>query len=216
MTRQVVVFDVDHTLVSCNSSFRFGLFLYRNGFLSFFTLIFSLFDYMRHVCFGMSMNLLHKKSFERVFLGKSSAEIYAFAEQFLTESLLEMIYVPILERVVAAQKKGDEVVLLSSSPEFLILAIAKLLHITRVGATKYECDSNGKFVRLGEIMEGEAKATFLKQFVKQCGLPLSATVVYSDSDLDLPLLQIAGKPVGVVPNRRLRRICRRLHWEVIS
>jgi HAD superfamily hydrolase (TIGR01490 family) len=211
----LIVFDLDHTLLTVNSSFRFGFYLYRQKIFSFWTLLLLLSDYARHKWGSMSVQALHARSFARLFKGQNLSEVRQHVDKFLTEALPSMLYAPVVERLRAAQKQGDEVVILSSSPDFLVGEIARRLHVQRWKATMYEVNKEGKFMAISHVMEGHDKAQYVKTLADQMHLPFSNMTVYSDSYLDLPVLKIAGRAIGVVPDCHLKRICLQNGWEIL-
>lgn len=211
----LVVFDLDHTLLTANSSFRFGTFLYRQKFFPFWTLLLCLSHYARHKWGGMSVQTLHAKSFAHLFKGRNLSDICEHVDKFLTENLQSMLYLPVVERLKAAQERGDAVLILSSSPDFLVREIARRLHVPRWKATIYQRDHDGSLSAVSHVMEGEDKAQYVKGLADQMHLPLSSITVYSDSILDLPVLKIAGKAIGVLPDSHLKRICLENGWEIL-
>lgn len=212
---KLIVFDLDHTLLVANSSFRFGIFLYQQKIFSFWTLLGCLHDYARHKWLGMSVQTLHARTFSRLFKGACSKEIRRHVDQFLTAELTSMLYAPVIQRLQAAQARGDLVLILSSSPDFLVEAIAERLQVPQWEATRYQIDKEGKFAAITSVMEGENKAHYVQGLVAQLPISLSNVTVYSDSHLDVPLLQLAGQAVGVRPDHRLRRICEQNGWEIL-
>lgn len=210
----LIVFDLDHTLLKCNSSYRFGWYLYRKKFLSSWVLLGSLRDYVKHKWFGMSLHALHAHSFARIFKGRCVKQVNEFVDQFLLENLTSFISQPLLKRLKEA-KKSSTILLLSSSPDFLVGKIARFLELDRWGATTYLVDNQTKFHQIAHIMDGENKAQYVTALAKNLSIPLSAVTVYSDSILDLPLFKLAGKAICVDPNRRLAKVCKQNGWEMI-
>ena len=211
----LTVFDLDHTLLKVNSSFRFGSFLYKNSYFSCWRAFACISDYFRYEWFGLSIYELHHRIFRRLFEGRNSLEICNFAAKFLTESFEEMLYSPALERLNEAMARGDYVVILSSSPDFLVEQIANRLHVVHWKGTKYCTNEQGFFYRIASVMEGEEKAKVLAELSENLKLSKENITVYSDSHLDLPMLNMAGRPVGADPNFQLKRICLRNGWEII-
>lgn len=212
---RLIIFDLDHTLLTANSSFRFGSFLYQKHFFSFWTLIGCLSDYARYKWMGMSIYDLHIKTFDRLFKRRSLADIRSYVVQFLNESLDAMLYFPVVQRLKQAQKQGDHVVILSSAPDFLVEEIARRLQVPHWKATIYQSDEKGQFMTISQVMEGKDKAKYLKEFSAQMQFPQSAITVYSDSYLDLPILKMAGQAIAVRPDSHLKRICLQNGWEIL-
>jgi HAD superfamily hydrolase (TIGR01490 family) len=212
---RLVVFDLDHTLLIANSSFRFGAYLYRHHFYSLWSLLGCVSDYARHKWMGMSIHDLHMKTFVRLFAGRSLADVRQHVTQFLAVSLDPMLYPPVMQRLRQAQAQGDYVVILSSSPDFLVGEIAQRLQILYWKATVYRSDEKGILTAISQVLEGEDKAHYLKELAFSMSLPSSAITVYSDSYLDLPILKMAGKAIGVGPDSHLKQICLQNGWEIL-
>ena len=67
---------------------------------------------------GLSVQSLHIRSFSRLFKGWDAAEIRHHVNLFLTAEFTSMLYLPVIQRLQAAQARGDLVLILSSSPDF--------------------------------------------------------------------------------------------------
>ncbi len=209
------VFDLDHTLLKVNSSYRFGEYLYHHQFFTFSTLLACLCAYTRHKWLGMSVQSLHAKTFAHLFKGCDLTAIQRHVENFLLENFASLLYDPVVKRLEAAQDKGEEAIILSSSPDFLVGAIANRLQVLNWTGTPYLRNSQGKFSSIGPILEGQGKADIVISLAQQMNLPLSDTIVYSDSYLDLPVLRIAGRAIGVKPDGHLKRVCLQNGWEIL-
>jgi phosphoserine phosphatase len=81
--------------------------------------------------------------------------------------------------------------------------------------TPYLSDPQGRFTSIGSVLEGQGKADIVIKLAQQMDLPLTDTIVYSDSYLDLPVLKIAGRAIGVKPDDHLKRICLQNGWEIL-
>lgn len=209
------VFDLDHTLLTGNSSYHFGFYLYRQKFFSFPKLIVSLSDYARHKCFNLPVQSLHANAFSRLFKGRSLTELNGHVEKFLTENLDSLVYSPVVQRLQEAHARGDATLILSSGPDFLVSAIARRFNVAEWQATTYQADEHGYLSAITRVLDGKDKADYLHHYAKKRHIPLSQLTVYSDSYLDLPLLQMAGRPIGVVPDNKLKKICLNNGWEIL-
>lgn len=213
--QRLTVFDLDHTLLTANSSFRFGSFLYRQRFFSFWTLLGCLSDYARYKWLGMSIHDLHIKTFSRLFKKRCSLHLRRYVVQFLNESLDKMLYAPAVQRLNQALAQGDYVLILSSAPDFLVEEIASRLQICHWKATIYQLNEKEEFIAIAQVMEGQDKAQYLKELSTHMQLLQSAITVYSDSHLDLPILKMAGQAIAVRPDSHLKRICLQNGWEIL-
>lgn len=173
--------------------------------------------YSRHRWLGMSIHDLHHQIFDSLFKGRTLSLIELYAAQFVRESLKGMIYLPAIKRLKEAQSRGDYVLILSSSPDFLVREIAHALGVNHWKATKYEANNEGerKLMAISHVMEGLDKADVLINLSRDLELPHSAITVYSDSYLDLPILKMAGRAIAVKPDSRLKTICLQNGWEIL-
>lgn len=209
------VFDLDHTLVRCNSSFHFGKFLYQQGYISLSSTLFSIANYSSHIFFNTSLSLLHEKIFKTLFIHKDVTLLQKLAKSFTEKWLNNMLYPPALQRLTEAKALNHTILILSSSPDFLVAPIAQHLKIKHWKSTQYEINHEGNFSHVSLVMDAKNK---VREFHKSCNrlsIPLSSTIAYSDSHLDIPLLKEAGKAVAVNPNKRLTLASKKFKWEIL-
>jgi HAD superfamily phosphoserine phosphatase-like hydrolase len=129
--------------------------------------------------------------------------------------LASLINEPILHRLRTAQSAGHHVLILSSSPDFLVSEIASRLNVGSWKATSYQVNDHGKFDTISHVMGGYDKAEYVAEMSQQLSIPLNFVTVYSDSALDLPLLTIVGEAICVRPDDRLKGLCKQNGWEII-
>jgi HAD superfamily hydrolase (TIGR01490 family) len=208
-------FDLDHTLLKINSSFRFGAYLYRTGHISFVSMLYAVGCYSLHKMGLLTMRGMHRRLFARLFRKHSAVTHQSLADQFVAEQGGDLLYEPALQRLRLAQQQGHYTVLLSSSPDFLVAPFAQFLGIDKWAATPYLIDTQQRFSALGEVLQGEKKRRIIEDLMQSEGVTRDAVYAYSDSHLDLPLLEAAGHATGVNPTQQLRSICLRRKWEII-
>lgn len=210
------LFDLDHTLLKENSSFSFGKFLYRRGVLRFSQLLSLGLVYFLHTIGLLSITSVHKIIFKSLFRGRP----YSFFENqvncFLEENFDGMLNEPVIERLKNAQAKNHFVAILSSSPEFLVKAMANKLGVYQYDASVYAVDDKMHFLRIDRLVQGKEKALWTSATAKRLGINKKKVSIYSDSILDLAFLQSGGIQIAVNPDKRLRRMCLRHRWEIIS
>ncbi len=211
---KVSIFDLDHTLLKGNSSFLFGSFLYQKAGFSLLSLVYSVGCYGLHKAGGLSLQSTHERLFNRLFKGSSVASVKQIAAQFVVKILPSLFYEPVLSRLREAQSLGHRTIILSSGPDFLVSEIVSWLNVEEWQATPYRVDQQ-RFSSLGTVFCGQEKRRYLNHLLEKDGFEREAVYAYSDSHLDLPLLEAAGHPVGVNPDRVLRSICMRRGWEIL-
>lgn len=208
------VFDLDHTLLTVNSSFRFGVHLYQKSLMSKWTFCRCLFYYTRHKWLGLSLHQLHQNIFRLLFKGRTQKSVEEEVGEFLKASLPEFFYAPALHRLEEARRQGQFIVILSSSPDFLVGPIARQLNVQEYKSTVYEVNAEGSFDHV-DVFQGIDKADYVRDLQGRLNVSTECITVYSDSYLDLPVLKLAGKAIGVIPDHDLRRICNLNGWEII-
>jgi len=213
--KKLIVFDLDHTLLKHNCSYAFGHYLYGQNKLNFSQLCVCLTAYIRHKWLGFSLQNLHQLTFDCLFKDFSISQLQQLVHQFLDENFHSLLNLPVIERLKEAQQQEETVILLSSSPDFLVEALAERLKIAHWGATVYQVNLEKKLSHLSFVMGGKEKANYLSHHLHQHELPSSIVTVYSDSYLDLPLLKMAGQVIGVKPDRRLKHLCHQNQWEIL-
>lgn len=211
--KKVVGFDLDGTLLKGNSSIAFSVYLLRKKIFSWLDFVHILFYYSRHKFFGLSLNDLHISLFNRLFLGKQVELFQEHISHFIKGWLFKSEYAPAIARLREFQQNQDAVAIFSNSPYFLVDAIAKELGIEMVYATSYDVDTQGRLLKIAEIVEGSKKALLLDQLAQS--KQIKETVAFSDSILDLPFLQCASSAIAVKPGRGLRKIAKQLGWQII-
>lgn len=211
----LTVFDLDRTIVANNCSFGFCRYLVSQNVLPSSSLIYSLYCFIKHTFFGMSLLDLHNKVFEHLLRGKSLEILEDNVEPFLHDYLFSQIYAPVLSELRLAQHLGHYTLILSNSPSFLVEKIARLLGVNEWRATQYAVDKQKRLCHIASIMQGEEKASCVQEIAKKLSIGKEQITAYSDSFLDLPLLLTAGTPIAVNPDRKLRRFSLQHKWSIL-
>lgn len=211
----LIVFDLDRTIIADNCSLDFCRYLVGKNILPSSSLIYSLFYYVKHLFFGMSLSDLHNRVFEHLLRGKSLEQLEENVEPFLKEYLFSQIYPPVLTELRLAQHLGYYTLILSNSPSFLVGKIAQVLDVNEWRATQYAVDKEKKLCHITSIMQGEEKAACVQEIAGRLSIGKAQITAYSDSFLDLPLLLSAGKPIAVNPDRKLRRFSQQHQWSIL-
>lgn len=149
--------------------------------------------------------------------GTPESEFAAVGERIFRDRLAAAVYPEARALVHAHRKKGHTVAIVSSATRYQIDPLAEDLGIRHVLCTYLELQ-DGKFT--GEVLQptcyGEGKAIAAREFAAVQRIDLGESYFYTDSDEDLPLLAIVGKPRPTNPNARLRRIAVTRGWPIQS
>lgn len=196
-------------------SFIFGKYLYQKKVMTFYQMAKSVYAYFCHKVFGRPLSWLHSQVFDTCFNAFPKASLLKHVEEFLDLHLEQLYYKPSYEALSHAKSQGDITAILSSSPDFLVEAIAKRLQITYWIGTCYQVDKQGRLCKIACIVDGDYKADFLKKLIARYQVPKEHVTAYSDSLLDLPMMNVAGVRFGVNPGRLFYSHCKKHDWNII-
>ena len=213
--QSLTVFDLDRTLIKTNSSFRFCSQLVRARILPISAFFYAWLCCARWQWLNLSLAELHHRVFDKILKGLSFQKLQVQAGEFVKTKLPCLWNKTVLHYLNEAQKRGENILILSSSPTFLVRAIGRYLGVDEAHGTDYEVDERGMLKSIVFLMEGKDKAAFVSEFAAKKGISLDAVTAFSDSFLDLPLLLKVGNPVAVNPDRRLQRLCKQKRWRIV-
>jgi putative phosphoserine phosphatase / 1-acylglycerol-3-phosphate O-acyltransferase len=147
--------------------------------------------------------------------GQSEEEFKATGARIFAERLAADIYPESRALVEAHLRMGHTVALVSAATPYQIDPLARDLGVEHVLCTQLEV-KDGRFT--GGVVRptcyGEGKALYARRLARRRRLRLSQTYFYTDSDEDLALLEIVGKPRPLNPNRRLTEIATAREWPI--
>lgn len=209
-------FDLDRTLLEGNSSYHFGAYLFKHGQISFCMLVYLLLCYTLYACRCVSIEAMQHAIFKKLFEGVSAPKMRAWAQAFVASRLERLLCLSAVEEMKRAKSSGHFTAILSSSPDFLVEPIASVLGVHDWQATRYAVDEQARFSHIDTFFLGEEKAAYVKSFSCSQQIEKSRLIAYSDSVLDLPLLEAVGQAVGVNPDRPLRKICKNRQWMILE
>jgi HAD superfamily hydrolase (TIGR01490 family) len=114
--------------------------------------------------------------------------------------------------------QGDRLVMLTASSVYLAELAGAELGMDHVLCNRFEVDTDGRHTGrcLGALCFGRGKLTHAEEYARSVGEPLEASVFYTDSYADLPVLRAVGRAVAVNPDPRLRREAMRRGWPIVD
>ena len=178
------VYDFDNTIYNGDSSIDFFLYCMSKK-----KKMFLLFPKIVVYFVGYKLKLINKNRFKEVF--------FSFLKYFDNiDEIVELFWKKNIDKITAwyqtQHKKTD--VIISASPDFLLIPLEKKLDISRVISTKVD-KKNGKFI--SDNCYGDNKIIFFKNYY---GID-SINDFYTDSLSDLPMLKVA-KHGFIVKNKK--------------
>ena len=214
MSRIGAFFDVDRTLVSCNTGRLFLRDLRRRGEIS---LIRTLRALVWMAKYHLSLiDLQHVAT-------KLAAQMEGWIERDFAERCRGWVEAEVLPLVVPGahgqiekhRAEGHVVAILSTSPTYVTRPIADALGIEEVISTKFEVvggQFTGKLV--GPACVGKGKVYWAEDLGARREVDLAQSWFYTDSYTDMPMLERVGNRVIVNPDPRLKRTAKRRGWPV--
>jgi HAD superfamily hydrolase (TIGR01490 family) len=212
-------FDLDKTVIAKSSLVALGPELHARGLLHRRTLIRAGIGQLWFQRFGADERRLERvrESVLKITRGWDRDEVRQLVKETLNDAIEPLIYAEALELIDYHLAQGEEVYLVSSAPAEIVEPFAELLGITGTISSEATVDELGKFTGEMEFFaQGENKAVAIRDLAERRGIDLAASAAYSDSETDVPMLEVVGRPYVVNPDRALARIAHERAWPILT
>jgi len=198
-------FDVDHTLIACNSGRKWVEYLWRNGKISVGAALRSVWWLVKY-----RMSVLDYEAVTREvvagYAGQSVDEMIREIATWFHAEIEPEICVEGRARIEWHRSQGHMLVLLTSGTFFSVEPLQKILDVPHLVCTQLEI-AEGKLT--GHYYPpscfGPGKLAAGRRFAEQEGIDMANSYFYTDSYSDLPMLLEVGQPRVINPDPRLRR-----------
>ena len=214
MARVGAFFDVDRTLVSCNTGRLFLKDLRRRGEISFFRALRALGWMAKYHLSLIDLQVIAAKVAEQM-RGKSESEFAERCKRWVEDEVLPLVVPGALRQIERHRAEGHVLAVLSSSPTYVTGPLAKTLGIEEVLSTTFEVDGGEFTGRLvGPACVGPGKIHWAESLVARRELDFAQSWFYTDSYTDMPMLERVGNRVVVNPDPRLRLAAKKRGWPI--
>ncbi|OSI12889.1 histidinol-phosphatase [Neisseria canis] len=219
--KNLAIFDLDNTLINTDSDHSWPQYLMKKGLVDiehtqkqndkFYQ------DY-QNGCLNIDEFLkFHLEPLSRF----SKEELAKMHQEFVAEFIAPHISMMAKMLVQSHRDAGDELLVISSTNEFIITPICHLFGITNIIGTQLETDADGRYTGnyTGTPSLKEGKITRLNEWLAARGETLQSygkSYFYSDSKNDLPLLRLVSDPVAVNPDETLQQEAAEKGWPVLN
>jgi len=216
----LVLFDLDNTLLNGDSDFEWSQFLIRIGVLDRELFEAKNLTFYEHYKAG-TLDIHEFLDFQLKPLSRHSRKtLDTWHLQFMRENVLPMITQPARELVNRHRAAGDVCVIITATNSFVTAPIAREFGVEHLIATEPE-HKQGEFT--GNVTDvpcfREGKVIRLENWLATHGWNLESftdSTFYSDSLNDLPLLGKVKHPVAANPDDTLRAHAERHGWLIIN
>jgi HAD superfamily hydrolase (TIGR01490 family) len=215
---RIAFFDVDNTITRGSTLYFLGKGMYNRGFFTKRDIGAWVLANIRFRMTGTEKSEVisrFQKAATDFIGGHDVKEIRLIGEQIYSEFVSPSIWQGTIELAKEHLSSGDEVWLVTASPEDFANLIAERLGFTGAIGTKAEI-KDGKYTGNlnGKLLHGKEKAIAITELTKARGINLKDCFAYSDSHNDLPLLSAVGHPRAINPDAKLRIIAFAQSWPV--
>lgn len=212
----LAIFDLDSTLLNGDSDHAWGDFLAHKGIV------------------GQAYEIENNRFYRDYLEGKLDVTAYIefmvqpllqfdldeleeLRQEFMQERI-EPMRLPKAEALLAEHRQhGRTLVIITSTTRLITEPIARLLEVDHLLATDLKSKENRLTGQLDGIpCFGPNKVIKLQDWIKKTGHSLAGSFFYSDSNTDLPLLELVDHPVAVDPDQELKAKAKARGWPVIS
>lgn len=217
----LALFDLDGTLLPSDSDHAFGEFLVRIGWADgeafrrrndrFYA------DYLA----GTLDIDAYVEFCTAPWRDRPAADIAAASARFMAEVIEPMLVPAAFELVEQHRGAGDLVAIVTATNDFVTRPIARRFGVPGLVATELERDRDGRATgRIrGVPAYREGKIARVDDWLATQGRSLAdfgASVFYSDSMNDLPLLERVSTPVATNPGPALEAFARERGWPILK
>ena len=221
---QLALFDLDHTLLPCDSDYEWGQFLARIGVVD------SEYYARQNERFYQDYKegKLDIHEFLRFALKPlsehSRAQLKEWHDQFMEEVIKGQLRQKAIDLVKRHQDAGDLCCVVTATNSFVTRPIVESFGIEHLIATEPATSSTEPMATFTGDVQGipnfrEGKIQNLHGWLSKRDLSLGTlprSYFYSDSMNDLPLLEQVSHPVATNPDDRLRSEAQKRHWPILE
>ncbi len=215
--KELVIFDLDKTLIKGYSQQIFLKYLFKTGIINFFNyFIISIWFIFYKLGLVKSPKKIMEYAF-RFMKDWDGKKLDSLINDFFGKELKHLFFKDGIELVNNHKKENHELLIVSNVPDFLVKRISLYLGINNYIGTRLEV-VGGKLTSkiIGDIVHGENKAFLVKDYISRNGFTLDNSWAYGDHISDLSILNIVDHPYATNPSPELKKEARKRNWPIIS
>jgi len=211
----IAFFDMDKTILSESSGLLLMRYWLRTGQITWRNAFYVLWLAAQYKLAVMDYASATAKLLPTI-IGQTESDTWAMCRRWFHEMVAPCVNERAMERMEEHRRQGHIVAILSASTVYAVKLLAEYLGLGDNFLCTYLEVQDGQFT--GRVVEpscfGTNKVYWANRFAKEHGADLSRAFFYTDSYIDLALMERVGYPVAVNPDLRLRRVAQRRGWPV--
>jgi len=218
--KKATFFDFDKTIFTTYAIFPFVDFLEKEKFINQkqkdeYYLILRQYK-NKKIKYELAVKLLLKKMASHIKSQKVSL-INSLTKKFAQKN--KNLFFPFTTKLINyLRKKGFKIIVVSGEPEFIIKEILQQnLKIKKIIASKYETRNNkytGKIIK--HLDYREKKENEIKKLAKSQNIDLDKSLAFGDSEGDIAMLKLVGKPFVINPTKKLIQLAKSRNWTIVD
>ncbi len=213
----LAIFDLDNTLLRGDSDYLWGMYLIDKGVVDGESHRRENDRFYQEYLSGQ-MDIMAFLRFQLAPLARiPMSELLQMREDYIEHYIKPIITTQALKLVDKHRQRGDTLLLITATNDFVTRPIADLFGIDELIATNAEIIKNqytGAVSGVPSYREG--KVIRLHQWLSEKNYNMKGSWFYSDSHNDLPLLLEVDNPVAVNPDPELAKHARQAGWQILA
>lgn len=212
----LAIFDMDETLIACDSSTLWLAYLVEKGLAP--AAMLETEKAMMQLYHAGNLSMQSYMDFTlRPLAGKSVTEVDEMAQDYVSRIVPNKVYSQALTQLQWHREQQHAILIISATADFIVCKIAAALGVSDVIAIELQTE-NERYTGAtrGVLSFHEGKVERLQHWLKARNRTLSGSYGYSDSVNDLPLLEAVDKPHVVNPSASLQEMVRPRQWPQLS
>ncbi|RCW40203.1 HAD superfamily hydrolase (TIGR01490 family) [Halopolyspora algeriensis] len=216
--RTAAFFDLDRAIIAKSGTLAFSKPFFQEGLINRRAVLKSAYAQFLFMLAGADEDQVDRMRAHIVSLctGWDVEQINAIVEETLHDIVDPLVYKEATQLVEEHKEQGQDVVVLSASGQEMVGPIADILGATHSAGSRMAV-ADGRYT--GEVefhCSAGNKARAAQDIAERYGYDLTGSHAYSDSVVDLPLLESVGHPTAVNPDRGLRKEAAQRGWPSLA
>lgn len=217
MSRKAAFFDLDHTLLDCNSGYEWAKHEWQQGRIGPWQMArVSFWALMYRLSWVDLEGLLDEAA--QFYAGEPVESLERRTREWFHDTIAHRLRDRAEARLEHHREQGHPLVLLTNSSSFEAEVAVDTWELDDWLANEFHVDDEGRFA--GELIEpicyGEGKVERANRWAADRDVDVEQSYFYSDSYSDLPMLERVEHPRVVDPDPRLRREAARRDWPILD